>query len=393
MEFKSCKCKSNKLPDSFHNDVEKHQNQLASENTRTDSETIPEHTVASSKRVSIDLPPPRIETVSTDSKYCCRCGVALGKPESGPPTAEAKAPIKKSEEKACCNSALKKKKSAKEEFCCTCGAPLNKDSKKKDQKKKEEPKKKEPKKSKKKDQKGSKESLSFIMCGKKKKSRSSLDSECACGSVDTLDMEGIPPMIQPRHHGSACVMEFNIMEKHTEGCAHKKTFNGNPEDKVGSYDVIGRVVYPVCAGTSPNLKGSTKGLTLNDPNIFGAATEEPRSRVPSMPYLPPCNDCIPEINPDVQGRLCDNPRCAWGPLKGSYGESYRTHPQPFYDIPSFSNTCANPNCPSNKGALCKKCADRITKGRTICQNPNCKRSKKKSVKPSIPSQYHNYPKI
>ncbi|KAF5283905.1 hypothetical protein FQA39_LY04725 [Lamprigera yunnana] len=115
-------------------------------------------------------------------------------------------------------------------------------------------------------------------------------------SSETISIQNINPKFQlpslvPREHGSKCVLEISVLEKHKMDCPNKKfgdDYNRNLDDNVGSYDVINRVVYNTCNPVVKNygmLSKSTKGFKLNDPNYFGIDLKENRSRIDGFPIL------------------------------------------------------------------------------------------------------------
>ncbi|XP_057672239.1 uncharacterized protein LOC130903892 [Diorhabda carinulata] len=58
------------------------------------------------------------------------------------------------------------------------------------------------------------------------------------------------PVILPRYHGPGCALEICVLEKHKVNCNWKKSKNENRnpvDDRIGSYDVIGRIKYRTCA--------------------------------------------------------------------------------------------------------------------------------------------------
>lgn len=59
----------------------------------------------------------------------------------------------------------------------------------------------------------------------------------------------IYPVPTPRKHGKGCALELALLEKHSHTCRHKKCKNpfAAKDDKVGSYIVVGRVTYEMCA--------------------------------------------------------------------------------------------------------------------------------------------------
>lgn len=56
------------------------------------------------------------------------------------------------------------------------------------------------------------------------------------------------PVITERYHGTGCAMEISVLEKHDSLCVYKKddTEGRSIDDKVGSYDCIGRLVFKTC---------------------------------------------------------------------------------------------------------------------------------------------------
>lgn len=62
------------------------------------------------------------------------------------------------------------------------------------------------------------------------------------------------PLVYPepaaRYHGHGCAMELALLEKHSAHCKHIKTpspVHNNKDNRAGSYYVVGRVVYEMCA--------------------------------------------------------------------------------------------------------------------------------------------------
>ncbi|KAJ8926682.1 hypothetical protein NQ314_020925 [Rhamnusium bicolor] len=70
------------------------------------------------------------------------------------------------------------------------------------------------------------------------------------------------PILIPRYHGPGCAMEVNVLEKHDNHCSYKKMKNPerNPtDDRTGSYEVIGRLVFKTCQqGTNMPLDEASK---------------------------------------------------------------------------------------------------------------------------------------
>lgn len=57
------------------------------------------------------------------------------------------------------------------------------------------------------------------------------------------------PVLTERHHGPGCAMEIAVLERHGGTCPYKKTDSKNRhtgDDRVGSYDCIGRLVFRTC---------------------------------------------------------------------------------------------------------------------------------------------------
>nr|XP_023028268.1 uncharacterized protein LOC111516334 [Leptinotarsa decemlineata] len=64
------------------------------------------------------------------------------------------------------------------------------------------------------------------------------------------------PTLASRYHGPDCAMEINVLEKHGKKCSYKKMKNPdrNPiDDRVGSYDVIGRIMFRTCGVGSSKM--------------------------------------------------------------------------------------------------------------------------------------------
>lgn len=60
------------------------------------------------------------------------------------------------------------------------------------------------------------------------------------------------PVVKPRYHGPCCALEICVLEKHQPQCKFKKTNpckKLSPDDKCGSYEVIGRMKFKTCEGT------------------------------------------------------------------------------------------------------------------------------------------------
>lgn len=124
------------------------------------------------------------------------------------------------------------------------------------------------------------------------------------------------PVLPPRKHGSGCAIEVSILEKHVHGCHNKKINTGGRntlDDKVGSYDVVGRLVYETCATGEGDIRGSVKGFRLNDPEAFGKPLAENRSKVDVKPILPPA-PCVDTNITQEKPATCshtkrDDPEC------------------------------------------------------------------------------------
>ncbi|KAG5872275.1 hypothetical protein JTB14_029937 [Gonioctena quinquepunctata] len=57
------------------------------------------------------------------------------------------------------------------------------------------------------------------------------------------------PYLSSRYHGPGCAMEISVLEKHDEKCRFKKSKNPRRDpvdDRSGSYDVIGRIMFKTC---------------------------------------------------------------------------------------------------------------------------------------------------
>lgn len=64
------------------------------------------------------------------------------------------------------------------------------------------------------------------------------------------------PVLPHRFHGPGCAMEIDILEKHDGKCRFRKKANAdrNPtEDRIGSYEAIGRIVFRTCQDSSPDV--------------------------------------------------------------------------------------------------------------------------------------------
>lgn len=121
--------------------------------------------------------------------------------------------------------------------------------------------------------------------------------------VDTL------PLVAPRYHGTGCAFEVAVLEKHDPQCGHQKFPhpNRNPvDDNLGSYNVIGRSVYPYCyAGCA--IVRSQKGSCLNESPMCEEMSEYFESGT-SQPVLPVCEYCCgskpsyaPSFHKEVHG--------------------------------------------------------------------------------------------
>lgn len=66
------------------------------------------------------------------------------------------------------------------------------------------------------------------------------------GDFGDLNYYPTPP---PREHGPGCVVELALLEKHSANCRHNKMEGPGRslDDSVGSYHVVGRVTYHMCA--------------------------------------------------------------------------------------------------------------------------------------------------
>lgn len=67
------------------------------------------------------------------------------------------------------------------------------------------------------------------------------------------------PLVLERHHGPGCAMEISVLEKHEASCMYKKEESDgrNIEDRVGSYECIGRMVFRTCNPT--DLESDSSG--------------------------------------------------------------------------------------------------------------------------------------
>ncbi|XP_050517439.1 uncharacterized protein LOC126892050 [Diabrotica virgifera virgifera] len=105
------------------------------------------------------------------------------------------------------------------------------------------------------------------------------------------------PHLIPRYHGPGCALEVCVLEKHDFSCKYKKLENENEtrnvlDDKVGSYDVIGRIKYKTCTKETKEKEVPSKqcnccpaddippeclGLPKNDQTVMFAFTNKVRS--------------------------------------------------------------------------------------------------------------------
>ncbi|XP_072399468.1 uncharacterized protein [Diabrotica undecimpunctata] len=94
------------------------------------------------------------------------------------------------------------------------------------------------------------------------------------------------PLLTPRYHGQGCALEVCVLEKHDSNCEYKKLENESRnliDDRVGSYEVIGRIKYKTCTKEekdSPrkncsccpadDIPPECLGLPKNDPTVMFA---------------------------------------------------------------------------------------------------------------------------
>ncbi|KAF2879244.1 hypothetical protein ILUMI_26931 [Ignelater luminosus] len=131
-------------------------------------------------------------------------------------------------------------------------------------------------------------------------------SEGSESMLSVVNINDKLPVLIAREHGPHCALEVSVLEKHAEGCSKRKVDRGgrNPlDDRVGSYDVVNRLVYRTCAGSGgvaghgDAIKNSAKGFKLNDPAWFGKDLKEKRSRVETLPILPNYDNCVLRMQP------------------------------------------------------------------------------------------------
>ncbi|EFA07368.2 hypothetical protein TcasGA2_TC016343 [Tribolium castaneum] len=106
------------------------------------------------------------------------------------------------------------------------------------------------------------------------------DSESVV-TTDTLggtsdEPKFVLPLLVGRHHGPGCAMEINVLEKHDDSCLYKKqpVPGRSLEDRVGSYECIGRIVFRTCA---------TEEASEKKPDLSRGSGDKPPIRTPSPP--------------------------------------------------------------------------------------------------------------
>lgn len=104
------------------------------------------------------------------------------------------------------------------------------------------------------------------MCGGGKKAKKPVDSRSTnfpSASEHRANLNpNMYPTVPPRQHGQGCVIELALLEKHSDHCKHKKMESAERhpvDDKIGSYYVVGRVTYEMCARPCGGLKSNMKG--------------------------------------------------------------------------------------------------------------------------------------
>lgn len=139
------------------------------------------------------------------------------------------------------------------------------------------------------------------MCGKKpkkspKKSTGTNNPSQSVADASKGPNQNVLPVLPPRQHGPGCAVEIALLEKHSEHCKHRKLDNParNPtDDTFGSYFVVGRVTYQMCArpcsaqkGAKPYKGGAnaTKHQVSNSASMQSGAQFPPQSaRYPNCP--------------------------------------------------------------------------------------------------------------
>lgn len=100
------------------------------------------------------------------------------------------------------------------------------------------------------------------MCGGEKSKK-----ECSCD-------KNKPQPVHKRMKGDKCILEFTVQEKHAKNCPKRKKKRPKSKDnRVGPYDVIGRVIYPGCitpcntTKTNPNQNPNYDDDDVDDDGI------------------------------------------------------------------------------------------------------------------------------
>lgn len=118
-------------------------------------------------------------------------------------------------------------------------------------------------------------------------------------------------IVDPEDHEETCEFHVNLLAKHAQSCENKNKFND--VEKEGSFDVVGKMVYPGCVGQKnrfvSTIKPSSKGFFLNDPKCFGKPLKESRSKIENVPLLPVTNS---KTSPCCDKKGC----CELGSVEG-----------------------------------------------------------------------------
>ncbi|XP_044263194.1 uncharacterized protein LOC123010394 [Tribolium madens] len=103
------------------------------------------------------------------------------------------------------------------------------------------------------------------------------DSENLGGSTE--EPKFVLPLLVERHHGPGCAMEISVLEKHEDSCLYKKqpAHGRKLEDRVGSYECIGRIVFRTCANDE------VSDQTEKKPDIARGSGDKPPHSNPSAP--------------------------------------------------------------------------------------------------------------
>lgn len=162
------------------------------------------------------------------------------------------------------------------------------------------------------------------MCGGEKNKK-----ECSCD-------KNKPQPVHKRLKGDKCVLEFAVLERHAKKCPRKKPRPKSKDNRVGPFDVVGRVVYPGCVAKCSDRNGTQSPRPEysdddDDDNVMLGDSRRFTNQMPYEPYQFPqqqdrlmhtfnvkgftrnspnamsfkCLDC------GMEGPLCANPTCEW----------------------------------------------------------------------------------